>query len=179
MTHANPIKHTTAENYEHFLSYMYGSGARHSALLCQAYFDGADAPHEEYEAYMEDHPEQVESVNEVLRLAEDALEYYNDFDKREDAIAAIRSTLTRYRYTYAAPQPVKQEPVGWYSHKGGFNECGEGQPLYASPVQQVDLTDDEIREVLANRDFYATDDEIEDVRAVIAAYKEKQKWINT
>jgi len=56
---ANPIEHTTAENYEHFLSYMYGSGARHSAFLCQAYFDGAGAPHEEYEAYMAKHPEPV------------------------------------------------------------------------------------------------------------------------
>lgn len=56
---ANPIEHTTAENYEHFLSYMYGSGARHSAFLCQAYFDGAGVPHEEYEAYMAEHPEPV------------------------------------------------------------------------------------------------------------------------
>ena len=30
-------------------------------------------------------------------------------------------------------QPVSQEPFGWYSDKGGFNECGEGQPLYAAP----------------------------------------------
>ena len=45
--------HSVGDNYEHFTSYM---GAEHSALLCQAYFDGANAPHEEYEAYMEANP---------------------------------------------------------------------------------------------------------------------------
>lgn len=74
ITHDNPIKHTTADNYEHFLSYMYGSGARHNALLCQAYFDGSNAPHEEYEAYMAAHPEHppieysAADLQEIARL---------------------------------------------------------------------------------------------------------------
>lgn len=70
-------KHSTADDYEHFLSYMYGSGVRHSAFLCQAYFDGASAPHEEYEAYMAVHP--AESVN-LSEMLEDA---YWEFDARE------------------------------------------------------------------------------------------------
>ena len=47
---------------------------------------------------------------------------------------------------YTTPQPVSQEPFGWYSDKGGFNECGEGIPLYTAPqpVNEVELTDDEV-----------------------------------
>lgn len=63
------MKHSTADNYEHFLSYMWASGARHNSLLCKAYFDGADAPHEEYEAYMAAHPE---SVQEPVTIANNA-----------------------------------------------------------------------------------------------------------
>jgi len=73
---------------------------------------------------------------------------------------------------YAAPQPVKQEPVAWYSDKGGFNECGEGKPLYAAPVRTKDLTDDEIDEIFAE---HGTIPNTKAVRSVIAADREKNK----
>ena len=59
--------------------------------------------------------------------------------------------LERFAALVAAHEREKlaeQEPVAWYSVKGGFNTCGEGKPLYAAPVRTKDLTDDEINEVL-------------------------------
>ena len=81
---------------------------------------------------------------------------------------------------YAAPQPVKQEPVAWKDLTYGnlhHQDFGNSIPLYAAPVsakrEWVDLTDDEIGAVM---DFgYATDSELENARAVITAFKEKNK----
>ena len=79
------------------------------------------------------------------------------------AITALREALE---------QPVSQEPVGWYSNKGGFNECGEGKPLYAAPVRTKDLTDDEIDEIGKS---YFDEWSFGFARAVIAADREKNK----
>ena len=48
-------------------------------------------------------------------------------------------------------------------------------PLYAAPVQQVDLTDGEIAKALGFNIMLVTTKELKDARAVIAAYKEKNK----
>ena len=86
---------------------------------------------------------------------------------------------------YVKAEPVKQEPVGVVESNEEWGVAGvliEGLPigtkLYAAPVrpQWIDLTDDEIREVLIkfNRGS-AKFDPLEDFRAVIAAFKEKNK----
>ena len=78
----------------------------------------------------------------------------------------------------AAPQPVKQEPVAWWMTNGEFTsneweakaDGPDATPLYAAPVQQVDLTDDDFKAIAK-----ATLGQCNAVvyRAVIAAYKEK------
>lgn len=87
---------------------------------------------------------------------------------------------------YAAPQPM-QEPVAWAHPSGGYlsarymKEFATGLeketytiPLYAAPVSTKDLTDDEIMLAVGWND--TTNNQIVDIgRAVIAAYKEKQK----
>ena len=124
MKHVNPIKHTTAENYEHFLSYMYGAGARHNALLCQAYFDGSDAPHEEYEAYMAAHPEPVkrEPVAWILTDAEGNMNFdcqptikpnAEDYVHLRDGETFTPLYAAPVDMPQAEPTSVKQEPVAF------------------------------------------------------------------
>jgi len=77
-------------------------------------------------------------------------------------------------------QPVSQVPVGKVLlHEGDVNAKGylynplpEGTDLYAAPVQQVDLTDDEIAQAVGSPldEVY-----LADFRAVIAADREKNK----
>ena len=90
-------------------------------------------------------------------------------------------------YSVADPQPniqpVKQEPVAWWNGKetawfehelcGWQAPDGCTIPLYAAPVsakrEWVDLTDGEIHELVLTWEANAL------VRAVIAAFKEKNK----
>lgn len=67
-------------------------------------------------------------LEQAARQALEALIKANHFHDYEDEITALREALA---------EQAEQEPVGWYSHKGGFNECGEGQPLYAAPIEPV------------------------------------------
>ena len=89
---------------------------------------------------------------------------------------------------YAAPvQPVKQEPVAWrYNSNGDWiykdrKVWDDAEPLYTAPVdakairaerEWVDLTDDEIAQAVGSPldEVYMAD-----FRAVIAAFKEKNK----
>ena len=92
------------------------------------------------------------------------------------------------------PAPVQQaeqsqladaslEPVGYFAYDEerdiweeltGPNAPG-ATPLYAAPVQQVDLTDDEIQEVMMSVSPTGMNYFIRIARAVIAAFKEKNK----
>jgi len=96
---------------------------------------------------------------------------------------------------YAAPvEPVKQEPVAWayFDADGTFMDALDRQhgayqtPLYAAPVsakrEWVDLTDDEI-DLIEQQVYCRTTQKgrplgvyaVELVRAVITAFKEKNK----
>ena len=79
-------------------------------------------------------------------------------------------------------EQAEQEPVAWIklNEDGVYIEDVTGFPVYAAPVQQVDLTDDEIERALDAAkvpelpDGYKSVD-LEIARAVIAADREKNK----
>ena len=108
---------------------------------------------------------------------------------------------------YATPQPVKQEPVGYFAYDEehdiweeltGPNAPG-ATPLYAAPVQQVDLTDGEnpalevLKRIVHYYDLSKTGSSLPSLttqakaehentmfgaaRAVIATYKGKQNAV--
>lgn len=128
---------------------------------------------------------------ETLKLAEEALNAMlthmgmdedewtkPTFDQSRKALAAIREALA---------EPVKQAPVAWRWKNGnewlnqytyldnGAPDCPElCEPLYAAPVQQVDLTVSDLDAIIEKH----YDDEM-DLKAMIldgiAAFKEKNK----
>ena len=91
---------------------------------------------------------------------------------------------------YVKAEQAEQEPVGW-THAANLVDDGYGHifsvhssepayddwiPLYATPVQQVDLTDDEIADIFTGIVAYKPTGYARDfARAVIAADREKNK----
>ena len=70
-------------------------------------------------------------------------------------------------------QPVSQDPFGWYSDKGGFNECGEGQPLYTAP--QTVTTPDVCGEVCARAKLcYGCNKDLEEANAKYGEQAEQE-----
>ena len=90
--------------------------------------------------------------------------------KYESATAALREALA---------DQAEQEPVAWMDDDKWFTRNkdaakkfgGNWTPLYAAPVRTKDLTDDEIRKLWSDAELDIT----WFARAVIAAYKEKNK----
>ena len=111
---------------------------------------------------------------EALEKAERQLGYNNIVPHScyKDAITALREALA---------EQAEQEPVAWL-YRGEVHAFdpsgwakGEVTPLYATPVQQVNLTDDEIHKAVL---VAVNSNELNAMgiaRAVIAAYKEKNK----
>ena len=92
----------------------------------------------------------------------------------DQAIPALREALA---------EQAEQEPVGYFAYDEehdiweeltGPNAPG-ATPLYTAPVRTKDLTDDEIAKALGFNIMLVTTKELKDARAVIAAYKEKNK----
>lgn len=132
----------------------------------------------------------MNKTTEALKLAEKTLRdiirvYKFETGTPVTALAAIREALS---------EPVKQEPVAWLNpHNQAVidvrkkKQIGEGKgypnfsiPLYAAPVERqwVDLTDDELRELIRKEhDAYCLVNAytLKFARAVIAAFKEKNK----
>ena len=84
----------------------------------------------------------------------------------------------------AAPQPVKQEPVGVVEGSGEWGIAGVlvagvpiGTKLYAAPVRTKDLTDEEIMDLVRDEcvDMRWPSTPLFIARAVIAADREKNK----
>ena len=82
-------------------------------------------------------------------------------------------------------EQAEQEPLavvgfdtkGWRNLVDALTKLPDGQPLYTHPVRTKDLTDDEIFEILELQNCPKSELKywFHDARAVIAAYKEKNK----
>ena len=103
----------------------------------------------------------------VMQQALEALVKCNHFHDYEDEITALREALA---------EQAEQEPVAWADEDGfpwKYNLDGKDWvPLYAAPVRTKDLTDDEIEEIGKS---YFDEWSFGFARAIIAAYKEKNK----
>ena len=113
-------------------------------------------------------------LEQAARQALEALETlaYGDSYKTHNAAATLREALA---------EQAEQEPVVKIHKYNEFQTLGSlnlpiGTKLYAAPVRTKDLTDDEIVKVTGcekDRPLWLTVSSI--ARAVIAAYKEKNK----
>ena len=90
-------------------------------------------------------------------------------EMRDKAVNEANKAITALREALA--EQAEQEPVAWVG-KGGFNTCGEGQPLYAAHVRTKDLTDKQIEKVWNKNGGYMGMP-IDFARGVIAADREK------
>ena len=107
---------------------------------------------------------------------EDGMVMVVPLDAYNDMMASINAMRE------ALAEQAEQEPVAWIklNEDGVYIEDVTGFPVYAAPVQQVDLTDDEIERALDAAkvpelpDGYKSVD-LEIARAVIAADREKNK----
>ena len=134
----------------------------------------------------------MNKTTKALKLAKEALEKVKKLFRSmtadecpDDPYISVGEALAAIREALA--EPVKQEPVGVVEPSGEWGVAGVliaglpiGTKLYAAPVsakrEWVDLTDDEIDSVL--RSYTKTDrykDDLRSYRAVIAAFKEKNK----
>ena len=120
----------------------------------------------------------------AMQQALEALEMYRPLflpikllsqDKtREEAITALREALA---------EQAEQEPVAWWMTNGEFTsneweakaDGPDATPLYAAPVRTKDLTEQEIQDAIINISPTGTGYFLRIARAVIAAYKEKNK----
>ena len=124
------------------------------------------------------------AMREVLAEQERKAKYDERFERLEKFEQAEPMTDTELINTncrYTTPlmaEQAEQKPVGYFAYDEerdiweeltGPNAPG-ATPLYAAPVQQVDLTDDEINQII-NKNYRV----LQLCRAVIAAYKEKNK----
>ena len=113
--------------------------------------------------------EQAQQIEEAL------VAMCNSLELPEDSVQAL-ATIRAAR----AQEQAEQEPVGYFAYDEehdiweeltGPNAPG-ATPLYAAPVRTKDLTDDEIDEIYQAA---KTGNLLELRRAVIAAYKEKNR----
>ena len=77
-------------------------------------------------------------------------------------------------YCTKCSEQAEQEPVAWVG-KGGFNECGEGKPLYAAPVRTKDLTGDELSDLVF--EYEPCENPFKFARAVIQEFRRKNDII--
>ena len=132
------------------------------------------------EALKENEMAKIEGINTLDR-----------FTPAEQAEPMTDTELINTNCRYTTPlmaEQAEQEPVGYFAYDEehdiweeltGPNAPG-ATPLYAAPFRTKDLTDDEIEECVHIADSECTEDAcmpwfIEFARAVIAAYKEKNK----
>lgn len=128
----------------------------------------------------------VEKQAEIIRMAREAgmlnindRGLYGDFVNLERFAALVAEPLIETNKALAKEiielkKQVEQEPMAWMNEINGFI-CKEKTrsyhvPLYAHPVRTKDLTDVDLWNL-----WEKSDSNVEFARAVIAAFKEKQK----
>ena len=145
-------------------------------LYCVGIDDIADIIREALADHSGDSNEMVADTNPLSVFAKECVLGAYTYDELPDA---ARLALKRAKKA----EPVKQEPVAvveiTYGREpecyvtGSIDDFPEGVfKLYAAPVQQVDLTDDEIREMFNG---YVAPETLLMFRAVIAADRELNK----
>ena len=111
--------------------------------------------------------------------------FIEDEDFVQSEVKSLRKQVAALKAVLDAWNNVEQEPVAWVDleqWQSGEYDCFTSEkvadymtPLYAAPVRQVDLTDDELNRLRHNIDWTAEWSYVNFARAVIAADREKNK----
>ena len=115
----------------------------------------------------------MNKTTEALKLMKSALHTaLNSYEIPMTAGIAEALTAANKAVSEELTEPV-QEPVAWTNYNGAVNNRLKGAPVSAKR-EWVDLTDDEIYDALAEVRF-VRDNLLDGCRALIAAFKEKNK----